>query len=200
MVGVNKASPEAWEGEYLSIGITESGESVKSIWVPWKHDTNAYNMKTPDLWLSPEEVLDPAVLEKLGRCTVVGCYCFAPMENYSFLENFPHLCDLRIFSGKNLRDLSFMKGMEKWFQLHIEDASLEDLSPAFPENWREKGLHSYCVAFVGCKIRDISPMVREDIRLSELLICQPEGTNEKERWKPVRAGTYRYFEYREGRT
>lgn len=196
MTEERKVSLEACQGQYLSIGITESGEPVKSIWVPWKHDTNAYNMKTPDLWFSPEEILDSSVTEKLSRCRVVGCYCFAPMENYAFLGNFPHLCDLRIFAGKNLRDLSFMKGMREWFQLHIEDACLEDLSPAFPANWREKGLRSYCVAFVGCRIRDISPMVREDIRLSELLICQPEGTAEKERWKPVRAGTYRYFEYR----
>ena len=199
MTEERRVSLKAWEGKYLSVGITEAGQPVKSIWVPWKHDANAYNMKTPDLWLSPEEITDPAVLECLNRCRVVGCYCFAPLASYSFLENFPHLWDLRIFEGKNLRDLSFMKGMGEWFQLHIEDAPLEDLSAAFLENWKEKGLHSCCVAFVGCRIRDISPMLRDDIRLNELLICQPEGTAEKERWKPVRARTYRYLEYRKAK-
>ena len=197
MTEERRASLKAWEGKYLSIGITEAGEPVKSIRVPWKHDVNAYNMKTPDLWLSAREVSDPAVAESLSRCRVVGCYCLAPLDSYAFLENFPHLRDLRIFKGENLRDLSFMKGMGEWFQLHVEDAALEDISAAFPENWREKGLYSYCVAFVGCRVRDISPMIREDIRLNELLICPPEGTAEKERWKPVRAGAYRYLEYRE---
>lgn len=165
--------------------------------MPWKHTCNAFNMKTPDLWLAPEDLEDLEVLEMLRQSRVVGCYCFCPLEDYSVLRHFPHIWDLQIHKGQQLKDLRFMENMGEWFQLYIEDAQLEDLKPAFPGNWREKGLHSYCVGFVGCRIRDISALLREDIRLNELVICQPEGTCEKDRWKSVRASSYQYYEYKE---
>jgi len=197
MLEAQKAYLDNLQDKYLNIGITENGEPRNMISVPWKHDSNAYNMRTPELWLSAEDVKDPCLLARLKGLCIRGCYIFTPLEDYSFLAELKGLWDLHIRQGGALRGLSFMREMREWFMLYIEDARLDDLSPAFPENWREKGLHSYCVAFVNCRVKDISALEREDIRLSELLVCQPEGTNEKKKWSRVRAGTYRYWEYRE---
>ena len=199
MLTEQKSRLESMAGGTLSIGISAGGQPRKSIGVPWKHTGNAYNMRTPDLWLAPEDLRDPTVEEKLKASSVIGCYSFVPLGDYSFLSKFPDLQDLRLRGNKARMDLSFLESLKDWFLLYIEDAQLEDLSPAFPENWRDKGLHSYCVGFVGCDVTSLEPMVRDEIYLSELLVCQPEGTGDKSRWKAVRAGTYRYFEYKEGK-
>lgn len=44
--------------KYISIGITADGRGRRSVWVPWQNTGNAMNMRTPDLYFSPEELLD----------------------------------------------------------------------------------------------------------------------------------------------
>lgn len=182
-------------GKPVSIGITENGEPRRSIPVPWQRDMNAYNMRTPNVYLSPGDLTVPAVRELLSGCRVVGCYVFCPTEDYGFLWDFPRLQDIHIRGGFALKSLDFLRGMEDWFQLCIWDAELPDLDALFPEGVH-KGLHSYCVCFNGCTIADISALEREDIRLSELVILVPQGSNERERWQNVRCGKYTYHEYR----
>ena len=85
--------------------------------------------------------------------------------------------------------------MPGWFQLHVEDAVLEDLSDLFPEG-RRKGIYSFCVCLSGCTVKDLSALTQEGIYLSELVILAPEGSNDKKRWKAVRCGKYTYHEYK----
>ena len=181
--------------EYLSIGITEDGHSRQSVWVPWETTGNAFNMRTPDLYLSPAELADEEFWTELERFHVVGCYIFCPLEDYSFLNRLPELQDITIHQGGSLRDLRFLRNMKGWFQLHVEDAVLENLDDLFPEGAR-KGLFSICVCLSGCTVKDLSALTREGIYLSELVVLAPEGSNDKERWKAVRCGKYSYFEYK----
>ena len=181
--------------EYVSIGVTGDGTPRYSGWVPWQNMGNAFNMRTPNLYIAPEDLSDGALWEWLDAHKVNGFYAFCPLPDYSFLARLPHLQDITIHKGGALRSLSFLRSTPGWFQLHVEDAVLEDLSDLFPDGcW--KGLHSYCVCLSGCTVRDISALVRPKIWLSELVILQPEGSNDKERWKAVRCGTYTYHEYR----
>lgn len=181
--------------EYLSIGITADGEPRKSIWVPWDRTSNAYNMRTPDIYLSREDLADEALWTQLQRFHINGCYIFCPLDDYRFLARLPEIWDLTIHKGGVLRDLAFLRQMPGWFQLHVEDAVLEDLSDLFPEGGKP-GVHSYCVCLSGCTVKDLSALVREDICLSELVILAPEGSNDRQRWKAVRCGKYTYHEYR----
>ena len=89
----------------------------------------------------------------------------------------------------------FLRSMPGWFQLHVEDAVLEDLSDLFPEG-RRKGIYSFCVCLSGCTVKDLSALTQEGIYLSELVILAPEGSNDKKRWKAVRCGKYTYHEYK----
>ena len=181
-------------GKPVSIGITVSGEPRRSIPVPWQRDMNAFNMRTPDVYLSPDDLSDPAVWKLLESCRVVGCYVFCPMEDYGFLRRFPQLQDICIRQGSGLNNLDFLRTMEDWFQLYVEDAVLSDLDALFPDGTR-KGIHSYCVCFNGCTVGNISALERPDIRLSELVILVPQGTDDRERWRNVPCGTYTYYEY-----
>ena len=182
-------------GRSVSLGITAFGEPRRSISVPWQRDMNAYNMRTPDVYLAPGDLADPAVRELLTACRVVGCYVFCPMADYGFLTDFPQLQDIHIRGGFALKSLDFLRDMEDWFQLCIWDADLPDLDALFPEG-THRGIHSYCVCFNGCTVGDISALEREGVRLSELVILVPQGTNQRERWQSIRCGKYTYYEYK----
>ena len=179
--------------KYLSIGITADGKPRRSVWVPWELTGNAMNMRTPDLYFSPEELQDEALWEELKRFHIVGCYIFCTLDDYGFLYRLTALQDLNIYKGGALRDLRFLRTMPEWFQLHVEDAVLTDLNDLFPDGPR-KGILSCCICLSGCQVADLSAL--ENVRLSELVILMPEGTNDKDRWKTVRCGKYTYHEYR----
>ena len=181
--------------KYISIGITADGRGRRSVWVPWQNTGNAMNMRTPDLYFSPEELQDEELWEELKRFHIVGCYIFCPLDDYGFLTRLTEMQDLNIYKGGALRSLSFLRQMPEWFQLHIEDAVLENLDDLFPSGLR-KGIFSICVCLSGCTVRDHSALTQPDVRLSELVVLMPEGSNDKERWTDVRCGKYSYFEYR----
>ena len=61
---------------------------------------------------------------------------------------------------------------------------------------RRKGIFSICLCLSGCTVRDHSALTQPDVRLSELVILMPEGSNDRDRGTDVRCGKYSYFEYR----
>lgn len=179
----------------LSIGITADGTPRSSGWIPWDSTANAFNMRTPKVFLTPGDLTDEALWTELSRFHINGCYIYCPLTDYSFLERLPGLQDITIHKGGALRDLRFLRKMEDWFQLHVEDALLENLEDLFPDGPR-KGIHSYCVCLSGCTVKDLSALTQPGIRLSELVILAPQGSNDRERWKAVRCGKYTYHEYK----
>ena len=181
--------------KYLSIGITADGSPRSSGWIPWDSTANAFNMRTPQVFLAPGDLTDEALWAELSRYHIHGCYIYCPLTDYSFLERLPGLQDITIHKGGALRDLRFLRKMEDWFQLHVEDALLENLEDLFPDGLR-KGIHSYCVCLSGCTVKDLSALTQPGIRLSELVILAPQGSNDRERWKAVRCGKYTYHEYK----
>ena len=185
----------SYSKKYISIGITADGRGRRSVWVPWQNTGNAMNMRTPDLYFSPEELLDEELWEELKRFHIVGCYIFCPLADYGFLTRLTEMQDLNIYKGGALRSLSFLRQMPEWFQLHIEDAVLENLDDLFPDGLR-KGIFSICLCLSGCTVKDHSALTQPDVRLSELVILMPEGSNDRDRWADVRCGKYSYFEYR----
>ena len=63
-----------------------------------------------------------------------------------------------------------MKDMKEWFMLYIEGATLEDISAAFDRGERGFAIHSYCLGFVDCRIKDTAPIKASGLRLSELVV------------------------------
>ena len=195
MIPSQREKLNAYPHQYLSIGVTGDGEPRSCGWVPWQSMANAFNMRTPQVFLCPDDLGDEGIWEELSRFRINGCYIFCPLEDYSFLTRLPGLQDITIYAGGALRDLRFLRPMEDWFHLHVEDAVLENLNDLFPEGPR-KGIRSYCVCLAGCTVKDISALNQKGIWLSELVILAPEGTLDCERWKSVRCEKYTYHEYR----
>lgn len=195
MIESQREKLSTYPHKYLSIGITKDGNPRSSGWIPWDSMANAFNMRTPKIFLSPGDLTDEAIWAELSRFHINGCYIYCALDDYSFLERLPELQDITIYKGGALRDLGFLRKMDDWFQLNIEDAVLENLDDLFPEGTR-RGIHSYCVCLSGCTVKDLSALVHPKLYLSELVILAPQGSNDKERWKAVRCGKYSYREYK----
>ena len=73
------------ESEYLSIGITQGGVPRVTIGVPWEATAHAFNMRTPNVYLSPEDLQDEEVMVLIESYKVIGCYIWAPLTDYGFL-------------------------------------------------------------------------------------------------------------------
>lgn len=81
------------DGEYLSIGITEGGLPRLAIGVPWNFTFNAYNMQTPNIYISKEVLNDPEIMSEILKHKITGCYISVTLDNYSFLSQFVHFRD-----------------------------------------------------------------------------------------------------------
>lgn len=173
----------------ISLGVTEDGHRRRSIHVPWQLSCNAYNMRTPDLWLSPAELSDVELWAELERLKVVGMYIFCPLADYGFLSRLAGLQDLAIFQGGALRELGFLRQMPDWYLLHIEDAVLENLVDLIPADPLRRN-----VCLSGCTVADNAALER--VNLSELLILAPEGSGDRARWERFPCSKFSYFEYR----
>ena len=180
--------------EYLSIGITEDGSPRSVVGVPWEMTATAFNMRIPDIYLSPEDLTDDTLMAEISGYRVIGCYIYAPLLDYSFLSRFTELQDLSISRGDSIRDLSFLEGLSECRMLFLQNAKLENLDVLLDEKSHCKssvfGCYK-CVALHGCEVKDISRLERERFFFTEFLVW---GTaSDRERWKVVSAGKARYF-------
>ena len=177
--------------EYLSIGITEGGEPRDVTSVPWERTSHAFNMKIPDVYIFPEDLHDEEMLKTLHGYRVIGCYIYAPLDNYDFLGEFTEIRDLYIECGEGLTDISFINNLCECDMLYLEGASLKNLDQVVEMKKKARGLFGgiRCLGLFGCKIEDVSSLFT--VSFSEFLVW---STGEAERYKDVPAGTNRYYE------
>lgn len=182
---------------YLSIGITLGGKPRTSIGIPWESTAHAYNMRTPDVYLSPEDLQDEHILECLKAYTVVGCYIWAPLEDYSFLSSFKELQDINIKNGDSIRDLDFLSGLSECDMLFLQNAKLKNLNRIVDMKKSGKKLFGglRCVGLDNCEIEDLSIFETEQVQFSEFLVWKPQGSNERDRWNVISASKRKYYEF-----
>ena len=176
--------------DWISIGITQTGEPVRSIHVPWYYDTNAYNMKTPDIFLSPDDTLDEKLMEELAGLRVVGCYIFCPMENYEFLRVFPDLWDLNLYEARGLKSLEFLQAFPELRMLFLEGATLANLDLLF--GVRRRGFR--CLALYDCRVENLDSLRDYCGYISEIIVANPQNRDERARWKDIQPQKVRYYD------
>lgn len=177
--------------EYIGIGITPDGIRLGSIPVPWEHTVHAFNMKTPDIYITPEDISDDEIMAEILRHKVVGCYIFAPLEDYSFISRFKDLHDIFICRGENLTDLSFLSELDECFMLYLEDAHLKCLDGILPSRRFHRIRMSWCIGLYNCIVEDVSALKAEDMRISELMVWNTRQDVDFDKWKGIGANTVR---------
>ena len=184
------------DSEYISIGITENGQRLSAFNIPWEQTAHAFNMKIPDVFLSPEDLKDEKLMEQIRSFHVVGCYVLTPIDDYSFIAGLPELFDIYLANATKLGDLSFLSGLGEWSMLHISGAHLQDLNAIAESAKIQRFFPVYCFSFAGCKIEDISALNAVP-RISELIIVGEDDETERRRWRAINAGTFRYYKIQE---
>jgi len=185
--------------EYLSIGITSGGVPRNTIGVPWESTAHAFNMRTPDVYLSPEDIHDEDIMRQLESYKVIGCYIWAPMSEYSFLACFKDLQDINIKNGDAITNLDFLSELFECRMLYLQNANLKNLDVIVGVKKNSTAMFGClrCIGLDNCVVEDLSVFETEKVHFSEFLIWMPEGSNERSRWNVVSAGTRKYYEFKE---
>lgn len=180
--------------DYLSIGITQGGIPRRTISIPWDLTVSAFNMKTPTVYIAPEDLENPEIMALLESYQVRGLYCFVPLSDYSFIARFPTLWDIYLLQADAVQDLRFMKGLTEWKLFLLQDARISDLSPLLPEQ-EKRTFRCCCLGLVNCTVDDVQALKERRIILSELVIGMPKGTGQRKRWKEIGASHFTYYEF-----
>lgn len=187
------------DSEYLSIGITSGGFPRMSIGIPWVATVHAYNMRTPDVYLSPEDLQDEELMRVFESYKVIGCYIWAPLDDYSFLARFKELQDINIKNGDAITNLVFLSELYECRMLYLQNAKLKNLDVIVDAKKNSTAMFGClrCIGLDNCVVEELSVFETEKVHFSEFLIWMPEGSNERARWNVVSAGTRRYYEFKE---
>ena len=196
MIETERSKLQNKQGNYLSIGITEDGIPKNGISVPWENTGHAFNMKLPDVYISPEDLDDQDIMSELERFTVVGCYVWTLLRNYDFLERFPEIKDLSIRQGENIKDLEFLRSLTECSMLFLENVRIENLDVIIDMKKACRSILSCfrCVGLYNCRINDLSRFEVEDVSFSEFLVWNDRKYQDRKRFGGVSALTYRYYE------
>lgn len=186
-----KAQGEDW----VSIGIEAENCNRSVNWVPWQSMADAFNMKTPTVYLTPEDLEDPEFWSLVEDMTVAGFYAYAPLKDYAVLSRLTELRDVYLEFGDDILDLEFLRPLTNLRMFYVENACLSDLEVLL--DLQDKFLGLSCVGLWNCTVEDLSDFHGRKHWFSEFLIWMPEEAKEQERWKDVNAGTFAYFEFKE---
>jgi len=199
MIESERNKLENRESEYLSIGITQGGVPRTTIGIPWEATVHAFNMRTPNVYLSPEDIQDEEIMGQLESYKVIGCYIWVPLSDYSFLARFKDLQDINIKNGDAISNLSFLAELYECRMLYLQNAKLKNLDMIVDVKKSSTAMFGClrCIGLDNCAVEDLSVFEIEKVHFSEFLIWMPEGSNERSRWSVVSAGTRRYFEFKE---
>ncbi len=179
-----------YQEKYISIGITRAGERYNSFAIPWESSANAFNMRTPDIFMEPAD-LEKGFLTELNQTKIIdGCYIFCPLEDYSFLKELTRLKDLSIYHAEKFIDFSFWRELTDCRLVFLHQGQLPCIDPP-----RLKiGMPS--LALYDCEIADLSNLEGEERLFYELIVANPKKRNERKRWENVRALTKRYYDWK----
>lgn len=148
-------------------------------------------MRRPDVFITPEDLRDAELTDRIRSFRVRGCYVFCPLEDYAFLAGFKDLTDIYLEHAANLKDISFLEGLSAWKMLHMEDAGLCDLAP-IPRSLQNGEHRLICLSFVCCKVDDVSALCGMQ-NIDELIVVGEDDDSERAKWRQIRACTRRYF-------
>ena len=154
-------------------------------------------MKIPNVYFAPEDLEDEDLMALLISLKVMGCYIWVPLDSYDFLRQFPYIRDLNIRLGNTIKNLDFLARLKECSMLFLHDVHLENLdvildAKASKETSTMGGFR--CVGLHNCSVKDLSRFEKEKHYFSEFLIWNTKHKNERERWKVISAGTWRYYE------
>lgn len=194
MLQTEKEKLFSYDNEYISIAITENGETYGRYPIPWDITANAYNMKIPNVYIAKNDLHNEKIMQKICKFRVQGCYIFCELQNYDFLNRFVDMYDLNIYQAYNLKDLSFLKSFNNCRLLFVSRAHLKNIDEVI-SNTKSAIAHPKNLALYNCVVDDISKIKESDCYFHELIICNPKERDERLRWDGIK--NLKYYDFKE---
>ena len=66
----------------------EKALKSKTLRIPWDKTSNAFNMRTPNIYIAPEDLQNQEIMSQIAKKKVDGCYIFEELKDYTFLKEF----------------------------------------------------------------------------------------------------------------
>ena len=153
------------DSDYLSIGITSGGFPRMSVGIPWVATVHAYNMRTPDVYLSPEDLQDEELMRVFESYKVIGCYIWVPLDDYSFLARFKELQDINIKNGDAITNLDFVSELYECRMLYLQNANLKNLDVIVEVKKNSTAMFGClrCIGLDNCVVEDLSVFETEKV-------------------------------------
>ncbi len=183
--------------EYLNIGISEGGVVYGITPIFWESSAAAFNMRTPDVYIAPEDLLDGEVMSRILSLTVHGLYIYTPLEDYSFIGRLTDLWDLHIERAENMKNLDFLSEMHELSMFFLHNADLPDMDVIWEVKQADKGIVQAFryVCLYDCRIDKSPDFSIPKCHFTEFLVwSKPErAASDREKWSDLVAHTKRYF-------
>lgn len=197
MIDTERKKLFSGELHYISLGIASDGEPCDIINVPWEATSHAFNMKLPNLYITPDDLYDTEIISRIKDSEVIGCYVYAPLSDYSLISQFSHVRDLNIFSAGNMKRLDFLLPLTECSMLYLEGARLESLDVLLSIKEKHRSIFGVytCVCLYDCEVQDLSGFEGAKTHFSEFIVWMPKGKNERKRWGIVPSEKLRYYEF-----
>ncbi len=185
------------EMEYLSIGISEGGICYSITPIVWENTASAFGTKPPDLYIAPEDLMDEEIFGRIRSLMVLGLYIYVPLEDYSFISKLPHIRDLHIREGENIKNLDFLSNLSECMMLFLCNADLEDIDIIWEAKKTCKGFIApyNCLGLYDCKVKRATYQSERKLRFTEFLVWStPENRSaDMEKWSGIAAFTKKYY-------
>lgn len=186
------------KSEYISIGITDEGIAYNGFAIPWDSTSNAYNMRLPDVFITPDDLNSDEIMSLIHSKKVIGCYCWSALESFDFISRFLDIEDVSIFNGESLKNIDFVKPLKELHLLFIKDAKLDNIDAILeiPESDRQFA-HMKNIGLYNCVVEDVSAFSEKEHKFYEFLVWNKKENREAEKWKVISALKRKCYEIRE---
>ena len=183
--------------EYVNIGISEGGVAYGMIPVMWDSTAAAYNMKSPNVFISPEDLCDGEVMARIRSLNVRGLYIYTPLDDYGFIADFSDLYDIHIECAENMKNLDFLSEMHDCAMLFLHNANLSDIDVLWEVKKANKGIVR-AFRYVGlydCNVDKTPDFSDCRCYFTEFLVwSKPENAErDREKWSSLNALTKKYY-------
>lgn len=177
--------------EHVNLGITEGGKVYNVTPVVWDSTAAAYNMRPPEIFIAPEDLSDPEIMDRIKSLTVRGLYIYAALEDYSFIGEMREIWDLHIREGHNIRSLDFLSRLDDCLLLLLGNVTVDDMDVILEVKGANRGF-SVPFRYLGlydCNIRTPLDFTDPKCHFTELILwSRPENKErDAELWSEVKA-------------
>lgn len=184
-----------YRSEYISIGITDDGIAYNAFSIPWESTANAYNMRLPDAFITPDDLNNEEIMNLILSKKVIGFYCWSALETFDFVSSFSDIEDINIFKGENLVNLDFVRPLKELRMLFIKGANLDNIDAVLnlPQSKRQIS-HMKSIGLYNCEVKDISRFSEKEHKFNEFLVWNKREKRERKKWMAISALKRKLYE------